>query len=87
MATSAKTFAVIIERKGRERKQTGTLEELTKYFSYTLEKGASYQHEKGNRKIHRQPKTFIALLNNLNAAENNAAANGCGSTYYLAGEV
>jgi hypothetical protein len=28
---------------------TGTIEELTKGYSYTLECGASWQHEKGNR--------------------------------------
>ena len=79
---AAKTYSVIISRKGRERVQEGTLEELVKYFGYTLEKGKSYEHEKGNKKINLQPKSFNALLTNINNAENNAAANGWSSTSY-----
>ena len=64
--------------------QTGykTLEEFIEYFSYTLECGAAYQHEKGNKKIDRNPKTFKSLLKNLNNAVNNAALNGYSSTFY-----
>ena len=59
-----------------------TVEELVKYFSYTLEKGASWQHEKGNKKINRNPKTIASLITNINNAENNAAANGWANTHY-----
>lgn len=78
-----KTYTIIIHRNGRDSRETsGTLEELIEYFSYTLEKGASWQHERGNKKIDRHPKTIASLVKNLNNAENNAAANGCGSTWY-----
>mgnify|MGYP003345704653 FL=1 len=64
--------------------QTGykTLEELIEYFSYTLECGVAYQHEKGNKKIDRNPKTIKSLIKNINNAVNNAAANGYSSKYY-----
>lgn len=58
------------------------LENLIKYFGYTLEVGQSYQHERGNKKINRNPKTIKSLITNLNNAKSNAAANGCASTYY-----
>lgn len=66
----------------KERTVSGTMEELIEYFSYTLEKGASWQYEKGNKKINRNPKTIASLVSNLNNAERNAAANGCPSTWY-----
>jgi len=37
--------------------QTGTMEELVKAYSYSLECGASWESEKGNKKINRNPKT------------------------------
>lgn len=62
--------------------QEGTLPELVKAYSYTLEVGESWQHEKGNRKINRNPKTVASLVSNLNNAVNNSAANGyAGKTY------
>ena len=61
----------------------GTLEYLVKdYFGYTLEVGASWQHEKGNKKVDRNPKSIKALITNLNNAVNNAAANGYAGKYY-----
>lgn len=63
---------------------TGTIEELQSAFSYTLAAGASWAHEKGNKKINRTPKTAKGLVSNLNNAVNNAAANGyAGITYSL----
>ena len=59
-----------------------TLEELVEYFGYTLECGVAYQHEKGNKKIDRNPKTIKSLIKNLNNAVNNAAANGVGNKHY-----
>lgn len=60
-----------------------TLEEAIKCFSYTLECGASFQHEKGNKKINRSPKSFKTLVTNLNNASDNRARNGCGDYYAL----
>ena len=54
----------------------GTIDELNKHFKYTLEKGASWEHEKGNKKINLNPRSGKVLVKNLNNAENNAAANG-----------
>ena len=58
-----------------------TLEEAIDYFGYTLEVGASWAHEKGNKKIDRNPKTIKSLITNLNNASSNAARNGCGDYY------
>jgi hypothetical protein len=60
----------------------GTVAELTEMFSYTLECGRSYEHEKGNKKINTKPKTINSLINNLNNAINNSAANGYSNTSY-----
>lgn len=58
-----------------------TLAEAVKYYSYTLEVGASYEHEKGNKRINRNPRTILSLMSSLNNASNNAARNGCGDYY------
>ncbi len=58
-----------------------TLAEAIEYYSYTLECGASWSHERGNKKINRNPKTIASLLTNLNNASNNTARNGCGDSY------
>jgi hypothetical protein len=76
------TYTIRITRSGfmssnvSERETTGTLEELIKYFSYTLEVGQSWEREKGNKKINRNPKNIKSLITNLYNAKNNAAANG-----------
>ena len=72
---------------GKEYKSTGTLSELVQGFSYTLSTGASYQHERGNKKIDKQPKTFRSLISNLNAAVNNAAANGAADVHFSGKEI
>ena len=77
-----KVYTVKIERRGRESETSGTLQELIKYFSYTLEVGQSWQHEKGNKKIDRNPKSISSLIKNINNAKSNSAANGCSDTYY-----
>jgi hypothetical protein len=56
--------------------QTGTLDELVKCYTYTLECGDSYSNEKGNYKINCKPKSAAALVSNLNKAVNNSASNG-----------
>jgi hypothetical protein len=81
MSKQAKVFTIKVERGSFYRNSssdlvTGTLEELIKYFSYTLEVGASWQYERGNKKINRNPKTIASLVSNLYNAKNNAAANG-----------
>lgn len=58
-----------------------TIAEAVEYFGYTLETGASWSHERGNKKINRKPTTIKSLIVNLNNASNNAARNGCGSIY------
>ncbi len=82
-----KLFKVLTHRNGRTRETVETLDELVEGFSYTLECGASYQHEKGNRKINREPKTIKSFITNVNNAVNNSAANGWSSTSYSLGEV
>jgi len=62
--------------------QTGTLSELIEYYSYTLECGKDYEHEKGNRKINTNPKNINSLITNLNNASNNAASNGYSGTSF-----
>ena len=58
-----------------------TVEEAVEYYGYTLEVGASWAHEKGNKKINRKPTTIKSLITNLNNASDNAARNGCGDHY------
>jgi hypothetical protein len=62
--------------------QTGTLEELINAYGYTLETGKSYEREKGNKKIDMNPKSVKALVDNLNKAVNNSAANGYSGKSY-----
>jgi len=83
---SKKSFTVRMTklRDGRTYEQTGTLDELVKSYSYTLECGASWAHEPGNAKINQNPKSVKTLIKNLNNAVNNSAANGyAGKSYSL----
>lgn len=77
-----KIYTIIMHRRDTQREVTGTLLELIEYFRYTLERGRSWQHERGNKKIDIAPKSILSLVKNINNAENNSAANGCGSTYF-----
>lgn len=77
-----KLVKVAVNRRGRTTVYQGTLSQLIDAFRYTLETGASYQNEKGNKKINLKPTNAESLVKNLNAAENNAAANGYSETYY-----
>ena len=45
-----------------------TIAEAVQYYGYTLEVGASWAHEKGNKKINRYPTTLKSLLTNLFSA-------------------
>jgi len=77
-AKEPKKFTLIQHRRGRER-EIGpyTLEELIKYFSYTLEKGNSW-----DRKVNRNPKNINSLINNLDKAEDAATGNGYSGVSY-----
>ena len=74
--TIRETYAPLFSDRIRIHDHTGTLEELTQAFSYTLTVGKSYERERGNRKINLAPKTISSLVNNLNNARDNAARNG-----------
>jgi len=55
----------------------GTLTEMVEQFSYTLEIGASY-----DKKVNRNPKSGVSLVNALNKAAKARAVNTNPSTYY-----
>ena len=79
----AKEITIIKTRNGNDSEIIGTVEYLVNnYFGYTLEVGQSWEHEKGNRKINRNPKSGKSLVDNLNKAVTNSAANGYSSTYF-----
>jgi hypothetical protein len=71
----------------REYKQEGTLEELIKAYSYTLETGKSYERERGNKKINLNPKSIQALCDNLQKAKDNAARDGYSGHSYTWEEI
>lgn len=86
MAKAPQVYKVksINYRTGSEVEHEGTIERLnTEVFGYTLEVGASWEHEKGNHKINRNPKNIKSLINNLNWAVTNSAANGSPARYYV----
>ena len=82
MAKASKLYRITKTKSGRfggdvrTYTQEGTLEELINAYSYTLECGRDYQHEKGNKKINTQPKNIKSLVTNLYNASNNRAADG-----------
>ncbi len=78
----SKVFTIVVHRRGNETEVKGTITELTEYFGYTLEVGRSYEWERGNKRINKNPRTISSLVNNLNNAKRNAAANGQPDTYY-----
>jgi hypothetical protein len=75
-AKAEQIYTIERERNDRKSYQTGTLAQLINAYSYTLEKGQSWERERGNKKINRNPKSIDSLVSNLYNAENNAAANG-----------
>ncbi len=82
-AKEPKTFTIEREGKtGSKTKQKGTLEELIKKNSYTLETGKSYEKEKGNKKIDLNPKSIKSLIKNLENAADNAAKDGYSGVTY-----
>ncbi len=78
----AKQYTIIKSRRGNTSETTGTIDELVKIYSYTLECGKSWEHEKGNSKINDNPRSGKSLVKNLNNAKNNSAANGYSPDFY-----
>lgn len=78
------TYTILVTRdRGDDnyssREVSGTLEELTEHFGYTLETGHSY-----DSRVCLKPKTIKSLVNNLYRASNARAANGySGITYEI----
>lgn len=73
-----KEYTVICHHRGRATEYTGTLEHLINdVFGYTLSAGASYEWERGARKVNTNPKSGRGLV----AALNNATYNTQGSCY------
>lgn len=93
MAKTEKRYRITCEHSSlwgsntRTYTHEGTLPELVKCFSYTLEVGQSWQHEKGNHKINRNPKSIATLVKNIQWAKDNAAANGYSGDYYTYEEI
>lgn len=82
---TGKVYQIIRNRRDKDTIHEGTIPELIEYFRYTLEKGQSWQYERGNKKINTNPKTIDALVRALNDSEDNAAANGYSGVYYRVG--
>jgi hypothetical protein len=61
MATA--THTILKYRRGNVTEMSGTLEELTEHFGYTLEAGRSY-----DSKVPLKPKTAKSLVSALNRA-------------------
>lgn len=79
----SKEITIIKTRNGKDSEIVGTVDSLVNsYFKYTLEVGQSWEREKGNKKINTNPKSGKSLVDNLNKAVNNAAANGYSGTYF-----
>jgi hypothetical protein len=89
MSKTNKTYKVTKtkHRTGQTYVQVGTLTELIKAYTYTLECGQSYEHEKGNKKINTNPQNIKSLVTNLNNASNNSTANGYSGVSYEFEEV
>ena len=79
-------YTIIKNRKGREVPVTDTLENLIRYFSYTLEKGNSW-----DKKVIKDPNKLMKMpidkfVSNLNRAKDAATGNGYdASTVYSVG--
>jgi hypothetical protein len=77
-----KQYTIVSSYSTRKSSKTGTIAELTEYFSYTLLVGESWQNARGNKKINKNPKNIKSLVTNLNNAVTNSAANGNPSVFY-----
>lgn len=76
-SSSLQKYVVIKNRRGiKKETQPHTLSELISLFQDALEKGKSWENEKGKHKISLNPETIDQLVSNLNRAANNSALNG-----------
>lgn len=82
-----KTYTIVKSHRDRKTEFTGTLEELTQMFSYTLEKGYAWQNQRGCKKVNKQPKTIKALLTALANAVYNTQGSCYEQDYYELKEV
>ena len=88
MARTPKLYKIVKNtNRGTYTSDVGTVAELTKYHSYTLQTGESWADEKGNKKINLNPRGIKSLVTNLFNASNNAAANGYSGDCYAAVEA
>jgi hypothetical protein len=91
MAKTPKTYRITETKSSYSGTRTytkeGTLEELIKAYSYTLECGQSWEHEKGNKKINRSPKSIKSLVTNIYNAKNNSAGNGYSGSNFSFDEI
>jgi hypothetical protein len=92
MAKSPKQYTIKIThvRMMSESTQTqtsGTLQELIAYFKYTLESGASYNGDKGCKKVNCNPKTIKGLITSLNNASCNTSMHYQSKFYELVEDV
>ena len=72
-----KAYTIIKTHKGKTTEITGTMPELIEHFGYTLKAGASYNGQKGCKKVNESPKTIKSLMTALQ----NAVYNTQGSSY------
>lgn len=70
-----KTYTIIKTHRGRATETTGTLPELVEYFGYTLKAGASYNGQKGCKKVNDNPKTIKSLMTALQNSVYNTQGN------------
>lgn len=83
-----KEYTVICTHRGRDTEYTGTIDRLVnEVFSYTLECGASWAHERGCVKVNRNPKTGRSLVTALNNAVHNTQGSCFNPDYYTLKEV
>ena len=76
MAKAPKIYTIEVtrirlSRPSTETRYTGTVDELKKKFRYTLDCGASYNGERGCKKVNPDPKSIKSLVDNLNKAAEN----------------
>jgi len=74
----SKSYTVKRTRRNRTSETAGTIDELTRYFSYVLLTGHSW-----NNKVNKTPKTIKSLILNLNKAADSSSANGCSDVVYF----
>lgn len=78
-----KEYTIVCTHRGRETEYTGTVDYLVdEVFGYTLNAGASWQHERGCRKVNTHPTTARSLVTALNNAVHNTQGSCFDPDYY-----